>query len=349
MISLNRIFVFLLTMPLGVYAQFAPGAGQAGSTAIYKDSTVFKAWATTCLVKRGFINIEDTTLTYTQGDSTSNHAFYGSAAAALGAPGGALDVVSLGGGGSATLGFVHPITNGEGPDFAVFENGFPAQTAPFGDYLELAFVEVSTDGQHFVRFPSVSLTQDSVQVGSFGQLDPKKIHNLAGKYVMNYGTPFDLEDLADSSNLNIDSINFVRVVDVVGDLHKAFARYDSQGHKINDPWPSPYWSGGFDLDAVGVIHQREDVTGISSFRQPNEIFRVYPNPASYSLNIKTLKTTSNCSLDIDLLSFNGKVLISESRVQLPVQLNVSGFPSGIYLLKISDGKNMQLKKVVIRH
>ncbi len=343
--SLTHMFFLLFVLPLGAAAQFAPGAGQAGTTAVYKDSSAFKAWATSCVVKRGFINIEDTTATFTQGDSTSNRAFFGDADAALGIPGGAMDVVSLGDGGSATLGFDSPIANGEGPDFAVFENGFPAQTAPFGDYLELAFVEVSTDGQHFVRFPSVSMTQDSIQIDGFGQLNPEKIHNLAGKYVVNYGTPFDLADLADSSGINPDSINFVRIVDVTGDLHANYARYDSQGHKINDPWPSPYWSGGFDLDAVGVIHQRDDVTGIPVFEHSKENVKIFPNPANIIVNVRFMKINKPESININLNNLSGQTLISSSEEQL----NVSDIPNGLYILKISDGKNIQFKKILIRH
>lgn len=349
MLSFRNIIVILFVLPLGAAAQFAPGAGQAGTTAVFKDSSVFKAWATTCTVNRGFINIEDTTATYTQGDTTSNRAFFGNAGAALGAPGGALDVVSLGDGGIATLGFAQPITNGAGPDFAVFENGFAGQTAPFGDYLELAFVEVSTDGKRFVRFPAVSLTQDSVQIDSFGQLDATRIHNLAGKYVANYGTPFDLDEVADSTGIDVDSICFVRIVDVVGDLHDDFARFDAQGHKINDPWPTPYWSGGFDLDAVGVIHQTGHVTGISSLAEPGKIFRIYPNPASRRLNIRFLKTTGNGLVNFDLLRFDGRVLMTGSNVPLPIRLDVSQIPNGLCFLRISRGENRVIRKILIRH
>jgi hypothetical protein len=343
--GLTHLLFLLFVLPLGAAAQFAPGAGQVGTTAVYKDSTIFKSWATLCVIQRGFINIEDTTATFTQGDTTSNRAFFGNTEAALGAPGGVLDVVSLGDGGSATLGFAHPITNEKGPDFAVFENGFAGQTAPFGDYLELAFVEVSTDGHHFVRFPSVSLTQDSVQIDGFGQLDPKKIHNLAGKYVANYGTPFDLEDLTDSSGINIDSINFVRIMDVVGDLHDGFARFDSQGHKINDPWPSPYWSGGFDLDAVGVIHQHEEITGFPVLPKSHQFFKVFPIPANRMIHIQFTQESGYKAFHLELINLAGQTLTSSSNKQL----NVSGIPNGLYILKMSSGANRQFKKVLIRH
>jgi hypothetical protein len=49
----------------------------------------------------------------------------------------------------------------------------------------------------------------------------------------------------------------VRVVDVVGSIDPAYARRDSDGRIVNDPWPTDFpiiGNGGFDLDAIGVFH-----------------------------------------------------------------------------------------------
>ncbi len=339
---------FFLVLSAATMAQYAPAAGQAGTTAIYKDSTAFAGWAVSCKVTRGFINIADTTETYTQGDSTSNRAFFGTAENALGKPGSVTDVVSLGDGGAAVLTFAHPITNGQGPDFAVFENGFPAQTPPYGDYLELAFVEVSTNGKRFVRFPAVSLTQDTVQIDGFGQLNPEKIHNLAGKYVVNYGTPFDLKDIADSTGINIDSINYVRVVDVAGDIDTAYARYDSRGNIINDPWPSPYWTGGFDLNAVGVIHEIRQPTGVALWQNDKYGFLIYPNPADKQTAIES-KNIGSTVFRFAVYSLGGKIMTREITAGKAFYLNTSGWPNGIYVLKIQSGNKTVVKKLIITH
>ena len=37
-------------------------------------------------------------------------------------------------------------------------------------------------------------------------------------------------------------------------MNNLYASYDSQGNIINDPFPTPFETGGFDLDAIGVIH-----------------------------------------------------------------------------------------------
>ena len=58
--------------------------------------------------------------------------------------------------GSITLSLPFAITNGQGWDFAVFENAGNFFTEPVF-FAELAYVEVSSNGTDFVRFPSTSL------------------------------------------------------------------------------------------------------------------------------------------------------------------------------------------------
>jgi hypothetical protein len=162
--------------------------------------------------------------------------------------------------GQITLSFAQAIRNGSGADFAVFENAFisgggagvAGQT-----FAELAYVEVSTNGVDFSRFPSISLTP--AKVGAYGTIDSTNVYNLAGKHVNAYGnswgTPFNLDDLTTDSNVtaglvNLSEINYVRMVDIAG--NGSFL--DSQGHGIYDAWVT-WGSGGLDLDAVGVINQ----------------------------------------------------------------------------------------------
>jgi hypothetical protein len=166
------------------------------------------------------------------------------------------DVVSLGDGGRVTLTFVEPLGDGPGWDFAVFENGFA------GSFLELAFVEVSSDGVNFFRFDAYSETPTATQIGSFGVVDPTNLRNLAGKYVGGQGTPFDLAELAGRSPLlNTKAITHVRVVDVVGTINPDFATRDVLGRIINEPWPTPFSTGGFDLDGVAVRHFASALSG----------------------------------------------------------------------------------------
>jgi hypothetical protein len=151
--------------------------------------------------------------------------------------------------GSITLTFDTAITNGSGYDFAVFENGFTSGGALFA---ELAYVLVSTDGDYWSIFPSVSLTEGLA--GAYGTIDPTDVYNLAGKHAKYTGTGFDLDDLIDDALVlaglvDINEINYVKIVDIPG----SGDYYDSEGNSIYDAWVT-WGSGGFDLDAVGVIN-----------------------------------------------------------------------------------------------
>jgi hypothetical protein len=337
------IIIFLISA-VQVPAQFAPAAGETGSTAIHKDNSLFSGWAKNCKVTRGFINFSDTTVTYTQGQTTSNRAFFGTEAMATGQPGGPLDCISLGDGGIALLTFDYPIKNGSGADFAVFENGIREQESPFQYFLELAFVEVSTDGKRFVRFPAVSNVPATQQLGTFGQIDPKTIHNFAGKYVANYGAPFDLEELKDSTGINIDSINFIRLLDVVGSIDPKYARYDSKGQVINDPFPTEFWTGGFDLDAVGVIHFNRIINSTSDASAAT--LRIYPNPVNTweSVNLVGVQDAS-----IQLWSQSGRKLATwETHQNNEFRFSVSTLSPGLYMLVVSNFKSIQTIKLMVK-
>lgn len=265
LLIVNCSFLTLL-LPFGVFAQFDPPAGQQGSLALHKDDAVFVAWATGCTAQRGLQDISQPALGYVS---------MGSEADALGVAGEG-GTLSLGDGGEAVLTFALPISNGTGADFAVFENAFS------DTFLELAFVEVSSDGSHFVRFPAVSNTPVEQQIGTFGAVDASHLYNLAGKYRAGYGTPFDLEELKDSMGIDIDNICCVRVIDVVGCIQPQYARRDSRGIAVNEPWNTPFPQGGFDLDGIGVIHQNLSSTVQNTDEE--EKFNVFPNPVAVGGN-----------------------------------------------------------------
>lgn len=244
------VVAFLLSLSLSAQ-------GLSNPLAMHADSSAFIGWATSAEIIRGYVKISDTTFTYTDRPSgvTSNHAFYGTVDNCYGPANG--QFISLGDGGYITLQFERPIANGEGHDFAVFENALIPNEVPNQDsivFYELAFVEVSSNGVDFVRFPAVSNVQTDVQVGTFGYENSNLLRNLAGVFPVFYGYPFDLEELANEPNLDIYNITHIRLVDVVGSIDPQYGTYDSQGHIINDPYPTPFHSCGFDLDAVGVIH-----------------------------------------------------------------------------------------------
>ena len=191
--------------------------------------------------------------------------------------------------GRITLVFGDPCVPGDpnhirdvnGYDFVVFENGFMSQYDTGGGSVsgqmlaELGYVEVSSDGVNFARFEPVSLTDGPR--GPYGTIEISDVYNLAGKHPNGYGvctgTAFDLRELADkpavrNGTVDINDIGYVRIVDIPGsgDFADAavvhidpgswpdWANYDSN-HPVYDAWVTE-GSGGFDLEAVGVLHEQ---------------------------------------------------------------------------------------------
>ncbi|MBW6481785.1 MAG: T9SS type A sorting domain-containing protein [Vicingaceae bacterium] len=315
-----------LTFAIQLIAQgpYAPPANQIGSTAIHKDSSIFVAWATNATIERGWQNRADTSL----GKTTA-----GTVTDVLGKSGTA-GVVSLGDGGSAILTFATPIKNGLGADFAVFENSFN------GQFLELAFVEVSSDGINFFRFPAHSLTQDTIQLDNNANMDATYIHNLAGKYRAQYGTPFDLDDVDGISGLDVNNITHVKIIDVVGSINPTYGTYDDENNIINDPFPTSFPTGGFDLDAVGVIHSLS--TSVSENK--DIVQKIYPNPVQDML---TIIFTNDQVSTYQITDLSGKEISSENVNKLQLTINTASFEKGIYFLTIVTTNNQKsIRKIV---
>lgn len=248
---------------------YSLAAGDPGSTAVTFNDPRIQGWAS------GFIN-------YLPGSEVDDS--WKQPTAGLGPAGQSVhDVVVLGRGGEITMTLFPAVRNGLGDDLAIFENGYN------DTFLELAYVEVSSDGVNFVRFPGYSLTASPV--GSYGAVQPYFVTGFAGKFAVSYGTPFDLQELQDAydwvvsrgagyqwqgpsvlefsqtyadhlrNNLplvDLDSITHIRLVDVVGDG----SAKDALGNPIYDPYPT-VGSAGFDLDAVAALN----MVGLGEDRQ----------------------------------------------------------------------------------
>lgn len=320
------LFVFILLSSGNLWSQYHPSADQPGTSAIHKDSSVFVGWASYIHdFHPGPMDITQPGLgVASHGDSTdalfkANN-----------------QVVSLGDSGYITLGFPVPLSNGPGWDFAVFSNAFNHT------FLELAFVEVSSDGNHFVRFPASSLTDTTTQVGPFGTLNPEKINNLAGKYMVEYGTPFDLEELKNKPLIDVNNIKYIRIVDVIGSIEDSLATRDAQGRKVNDPFPTPFAASGFDLDAVGVIHDQNTATFHNQMITPSVI--VYPNPVAESLYIRSSQNIQH----VIVKDLSGRTVISEpGKGEKHISLNVNQLSAGVYFLFLKSSQQAKPVKVYI--
>lgn len=188
---------------------------------------------------------------------------------ALGAPVvGSFGVHTLGVGGYLTLGFAVTITDGPGADFLVFENPF-VLSAGGKIFSEAMFVEVSSNGRDFARFPT-RYRGPATSGGAFATSWAGYFSGCAGikpsnggktgvdnfDVVQAGGDSFDLADLKNhalvaAGKVDLKKILQLRIVDVVAGTSK-----DSGGRTIQDPS-----AGSADVNAVAVIHHTGNVHG----------------------------------------------------------------------------------------
>jgi hypothetical protein len=232
----------VFTRVFSIVDNYPPSALEADSPALWANDPVIKGWASGYVSPVDYgTGVEDEWKTPEKAlgkagmsDADSGNANYN------------FDIVSIGAGGSIVLTFDSPVVNGVGYDFAVYENSID------DSFLELAFVEVSSDGETFVRFDSVSLTGSSVS--EYGAISVQDLFGFAGTYRAAYGTPFDLFALSNkpevkNGSVDLENVTYIRIIDIIGDG----SRSDSFGNPIYDPYPNRD-SVGFDLDAVALIH-----------------------------------------------------------------------------------------------
>ncbi|MCB9797879.1 MAG: cell surface protein [Alphaproteobacteria bacterium] len=137
--------------------------------------------------------------------------------------GGSLDVLSLGREGEIVLAFDDiGLIDGEGPDLRVFEN-------PFTGWYETGFVALSEDGEAWFEFPCDPEDADGGYPGCAGVA---LVYGNAENWDSVEDPGGDLFDLAE---LGLTRARFVRIRD------SGANSYDGV-------------SGGFDLDALAVIH-----------------------------------------------------------------------------------------------
>lgn len=304
---------------------YPPQAGWEGSTAY--DGTA-DLWASSIEITRGYQNIQQPELGETNAGEAQN---------CLGENNG--QIVSLGDGGEALLSFEEtPFSDGAGADFVVYENGFLISGSDEMAFLELAFVEVSSDGVHFYRFPAVNEYDTTEQIGTFEPMNARYLNNFAGKYIGGYGTPFDLAELPDSPNLDKNQIKFVKIIDVVGSIDAEWGTSDSLGNTVNDPFPTAFDSGGFDLDAVGAFYPATMAVTPTSLSY--EKLKIYPNPAQNWVYVNRT--------DFDLKLFNSQGVLVKWGARLSEKFSVMGLAKGVYFVEIKTNNELEKKRLIVK-
>jgi hypothetical protein len=244
-------------------------------------------------------------------------------------------VLSLGHGASITLTFGQAVPRQGGWNFAVFNNAFLSMAsglinrgggtnyvydgqgtnlAPVvrGDnfvWTKPAFVDASSDATNWARFPVTYWNTDILFQATVPDSpdhwlsqDVTMIDGLAGKAVLQYGTPFSLSALTNtpqviSGLVNLDNIRYIRLTDVIGDGSTT----DQYGNAIYSPYydgtqlpalvPTPDSStDGFCLRGVAILETPAPTIGGATMIQTSFLINVSGLVSSQTY---TVQTTTN--------------------------------------------------------
>lgn len=172
-------------------------------------------------------------------------------------------------------------------------------------------------------------------------MDCRYINNFAGKYRLNYGTPFDLSELPDNALLDKNAVRYIKLIDVVGTINPEYASSDAFGNIVNDPFPTPFNSGGFDLTGVGVIHAVPDPELAVITTDEEMKLTVYPTVVADAVTIQSEKAFS-----YSIYSAEGKFIAGGEGQSGENKLEQIPFQAGVYLLKIHSGRNAKTFRLV---
>ena len=99
-------------------------------------------------------------------------------------------------------------------------------------------------------------------------------------------------------------------------------------------------SSGFDLDAVGVINQK-NATGVSQ-TDDHAIVQIYPNPVNDFVRVYTSQTGYS---QVQITDISGRI-IADGTFQQTTKIQLDKIPSGIYTIRVINDGSVISKLIV---
>ncbi len=149
--------------------------------------------------------------------------------------------------------------------------------------------------------------------------------------------------VAESSDINIRPIDFKPILNYIG------------RSQFSDPLLYGYVDDfriyNYALTASEVTQLSENLSSIEDTRTVKEsILSVWPVPANDVLHVNYSATNNNSTTTLNLYTMDGRLVMSKN-LEYPydTEFNVSAMSAGIYILKLVNGEETVMKKVLIRH
>jgi hypothetical protein len=195
--------------------------------------------------------------------------------------------------------------------------------------------------------PSLQVLTGLESLTSIGCLSIQHNDSLVGiSELINVNTIVTSFDVGDnpvlSSLAGLDNIDAGALTGVLIEGNSQLSTCDVQS--ICNYLASPNTNVTIENNATGCnsIPEVKDSCGITSIRNlyENPIFSIYPNPTSTTFSIET-----TLSGKFIILNFNGQRLLQQEITKPTATINISTLPSGVYIVKITGERTVQVKKL----
>lgn len=137
----------------------------------------------------------------------------------------------------------------------------------------------------------------------------------------------------DSSVVDVNAITHIRITDVVGNINPNYATYDSYGNAVNDPYPTAFPVGGFDLDAVAVL--KEWLINSADNLEETTV-QMYPNPVRNTLYVSGAESVA-------IFNMQGQQILYVKNIN---NVDLSDFESGFYIVQLKVLDRVVVKRLV---
>ena len=121
--------------------------------------------------------------------------------------------------------------------------------------------------------------------------------------------------------------------------------YDQYLNKINDPFPTPFPSSGFDLDAVGVINQGSMTIILENSSNILENFRIINGMVIFDL-----KKVQKSGFKAEIFDLSGKIIFQKDfkyNLEATQNIDVQSFKNGVYILNIYTKTQVITRKFIL--
>lgn len=105
-------------------------------------------------------------------------------------------------------------------------------------------------------------------------------------------------------------------------------------------------------EAEELYYEDEDwgncdlITGIDDTRSTTKMIVLYPNPASAQITIEFPQTYTTKNTSLTIFNINGQALLSRQITESQTVVDVSGLSQGVYFVRVSNDRTVQVGKFV---